>query len=108
MVSSRRPHFRRESTRSIDGPSALRAEGGCGPQSDSVVPDYGVEDEEPLSLAEEIAGEVERGDETDDRYEKIKQGEIHIAELQKMSMAQLIDEARQENLVEVAGMKNRI
>ena len=107
MVSSRRPHFRRDSSRSIDGTSALRAEGGRGPQSDSVVPDYGVEDEEPLSLAEEIAGEVERGDESQDRYEKIKQGEIHIAELQKLSMSQLIEEARQENLVEVAGMKKQ-
>ncbi len=69
-----------------------------------------LEDEhEPLSLAEEIAEEVERGghDDTDDRYEKIKQGEIHIAELQKMSMSQLIEEARKENVKEVAGMKKQ-
>jgi transcription termination factor Rho len=68
---------------------------------------YDPEDEEPLSLAEELAEEAARGDDTDDRYEKIKQGEIHIAELQKMSMSQLIEEARQENLTEVAGMKRQ-
>jgi transcription termination factor Rho len=65
-------------------------------------------DDEPLSLAEEIAGEVARGgDETNDRYEKIKQGEIHIAELQKMSMTDLIEEARNENVKDVSGMKKQ-
>ena len=63
----------------------------------------------PLSLAEELADEAERGikDDTNDKYEKIKQGEIHIAELQKMSMSELIDEARKENVTDVAGMKKQ-
>ena len=63
----------------------------------------------PLSLAEELAEEADRGvrDETNDRYEKIKQGEIHIAELQKMSMSELIEEARKENVTDVAGMKKQ-
>ncbi len=68
------------------------------------------DDADPLSLAEEIAGEVERGDHVDDtheHYEKIKQGEIHIAELQKMAMSQLIEEARKENLTDVSGMKKQ-
>ena len=71
------------------------------------------DEHEPLSLAEEIAEEVERGisgrngDDTNDRYEKIKQGEIHIAELQRMSMSELIEEARKDNLKEVAGMKKQ-
>ena len=63
-----------------------------------------------MSLAEEIADEVDRGihrEDTDDQYEKIKQGEIHIAELQKMSMSQLIDEARHEKLKDVMGMKKQ-
>ena len=46
-------------------------------------------------------------DETNDRYEKIKQGEIHIAELQKMSMGELIEEARRDNVTDVAGMKKQ-
>lgn len=53
---------------------------------------------EPLSLAEEIADEVARsGEDAHDRYERIKQGEIHIAELQKMNMTQLMEEARKDS-----------
>ena len=70
------------------------------------------DEQEPLSLAEELAEEAERGvplreEEPQDRYEKIKQGEVHIAELQKMTMGQLIDEARKENVPDVAGMKKQ-
>ncbi len=65
--------------------------------------------DEPLSLAEEIAEEeVSRGrDDTHDRYERIKQGEIHIAELQRLSMGELIDEARKENVKDVKGLKKQ-
>ena len=68
-----------------------------------------LEDEhEPLSLAEEIAEEANReGEDPNTRYEKIKQSEIHIAELQKMSMAELIEEARQDKVTELAGMKRQ-
>jgi transcription termination factor Rho len=66
---------------------------------------------EPLSLAEELAEEADRGDlrrdDTHERYEQIKQGDIHIAELQRMSMPQLIDEARKENLTDIAGIKKQ-
>jgi transcription termination factor Rho len=63
---------------------------------------------EPLSLAEELAEEADRGgDEVHEHYERIKQGEIHIAELQKMSMSQLIEEARRENVKDAAGMKKQ-
>ena len=67
-----------------------------------------LEDQEPLSLAEEIVeegGAISR--EPHDRYEKVKQGEIHIAELQKMSMSQLIEEARREKVNEVSGLKKQ-
>ena len=68
-----------------------------------------LEDEhEPLSLAEEIAEEANReGGGPNARYEKIKQSEIHIAELQKMSMAELIEEARQDKVTELADMKRQ-
>ena len=70
------------------------------------------DDREPLSLAEELAEEADRGGpveeaEPQDRYEKIKQGEVHIAELQKLTMAQLIEEARRENVEDVAGAKKQ-
>ena len=48
------------------------------------------------------------GDEIHDRYEQIKQsGDTHIAELQRMSMAELIEEARKENLTDYAGIKKQ-
>ncbi|GAH39949.1 unnamed protein product, partial [marine sediment metagenome] len=63
----------------------------------------------PLSLAEEIASEVnllKDKDEIYERYEQIKQsGDTHIAELQRMSMAELIEEARKGNLTDYAGIK---
>ena len=66
-------------------------------------------EEEPISLAEELAGAGRpEADETDERYEQIKQsGDTHIAELQRMSMAELIEEARKENLAEYAGIKKQ-
>lgn len=68
-----------------------------------------LDDDEPLSLAEEIAAESgnQRGDETNDRYERIKKGEIHIAELQRLSMTDLIEEAKKENVTDVTGLKKQ-
>ncbi len=69
-----------------------------------------LEQEEPISLAEEIAAEnrKSRGEAVHDRYEQIKQsGDTHIAELQRMSMAELIEEARKDNLTDYAGIKKQ-
>jgi transcription termination factor Rho len=69
-----------------------------------------LEQEEPVSLAEEIAAEIRRPRpaEPRDRYDEIKQsGDTHIAELQRMSMAELIEEARKENLTDYAGIKRQ-
>jgi transcription termination factor Rho len=75
----------------------------------AAIPPDEYEPGEPLSLAEELAEEADQGrDEIHDRYEQIKQsGDTHIAELQKMSMAELIDEARKENLTDYAGVKKQ-
>ena len=68
-------------------------------------------DDQRAALAGRGAGRRGRpadSDETDDRYEQIKQsGDTHIAELQKMSMAELIEEARKENLTDYAGIKKQ-
>lgn len=75
-----------------------------------------LEREEPLSLAEEIAVENRRrrsqgqgqGQAPQDNVEEINQaGDTHIAELQRMSMPELIEEARKENLTEYAGIKRQ-
>ncbi len=85
--------------------------------SPHILPDdegNGREMDEPISLAEEIAEETESSggsllfrDDTHDRYERIKRGNIHIAELQRMSMAELQDVACKENITDLAGIKKQ-
>ena len=67
------------------------------------------DDREPLSLAEELVSDGGKfRDEIHDRYEKIKQsGDTHIAELQQMSMADLIEEARKGNIADYTGAKKQ-
>ncbi len=43
----------------------------------------------------------------DERYEKIKQSEIHIADLQRMTMKELMQLAKEENLTEYTGLKKQ-
>ncbi len=72
--------------------------------------DYHLDDEDdPLSLAEEIAADMDAGRvDIHAKYEQIKQsGDTHIVELQRMSMAELIEEARKENLSDYAGIKKQ-
>jgi transcription termination factor Rho len=106
---SERPNHRRpprpDSRRR--GPSANSAlSGGNGNGDGYALTD---DDDEPLSLAEEIAEEVEAGvfDGAKDKYEKLKNGEVHLAELQKMSMGQLLEEARRDNVNDAAGLKKQ-
>jgi transcription termination factor Rho len=42
-----------------------------------------------------------------DRYEDIKRGEIHLTELQKMTMPQLIRTAKTEGIIEYMGLKKQ-
>lgn len=68
------------------------------------------DEDDPLSLAEQLVEEAERGvlpQESDLQYDKIKHSDIHIAELQRMTMPQLIEAARGENLKEVTGIKKQ-
>ncbi len=73
---------------------------------DSSKPDSA--EDEPISLAEEIAAEVDAEDlEVRERYDLLKQGDTHIAELQKLSMAELIELARDEQVGDVTGVKKQ-
>jgi transcription termination factor Rho len=89
--------------RSLDRDFENRVQDGDYPYS------FDYDNEEPLSLAEEIAAGAERiPDDIHDRYEHVKQtGDTHIAALQKMSMSELIEEARKENLTDYAGSKKQ-
>ena len=76
------------------------------PDSDRL-PQSPLDDEnEPLSIAEEIAEEVkEDGLEPRDRYEALKRGDTYISSLQRMSMPELIELARKECGGDVTGVK---
>jgi transcription termination factor Rho len=69
--------------------------------------------DEPLSIAEQLVDgrfEDQESEEEAKQFEEIKKsGDTHIAELQRLSMAELIEEARKENLsdTEIAGMKRQ-
>ena len=63
-------------------------------------------EDKPLSIAEEIATEVDADDvEVRERYDLLKQNDTKIAELQKLSMAELIELARSEKVAELPGDK---
>lgn len=63
---------------------------------------FGFEDREDDDDAARLAAIA-----ADDRYEEIKKGEIHIAELQKMTMQQLLAQARKEGLTDYTGLKKQ-
>ena len=64
--------------------------------------------DQPMSLAEEIAEEVARGDiEPQDRYESLKKGDTYITQLQKMTMPELIELARSEQVGDITGAKKQ-
>jgi transcription termination factor Rho len=44
---------------------------------------------------------------SDDRYEEIKQSDMHIADLQRMTMKELLDLARDEDISEYSGLKKQ-
>ena len=56
----------------------------------------------------DLLDDEEFGDsEIHDRYDAIKRGEIHLTELQKMTMPQLIAAAKQEGVAEYTGLKKQ-
>ena len=60
---------------------------------------------EPMSIAEEIAAEVRlEGEDAVDRYESLKKTDTHITALQKMSMQELIELARDEQIGDITGV----
>ena len=68
------------------------------------------EQNEPLSLAEEIAKDMQRvarGEKPADDIVPPKGSEAQIAKLQKLSMAELIEEARKEKLTTASGMRRQ-
>jgi len=66
------------------------------------------EQEEPLSIAEELVGQTsEQASSSLGSYDQLKDGEVYLAELQKLTMAELIEAGRRENVSDVVGMKRQ-
>ena len=65
-------------------------------------------DETGKSVGEtdELAADLDQDDSLS-RYDKIKQGESHLAELQLLSMPELIEQAQTEQVEEVQGLKRQ-
>ena len=61
----------------------------------------------PADVDEDGEGDVYGDDALHERYEDIKRGEIHLTELQKMTMPQLIRTAKAEGVVEYTGLKKQ-
>ena len=61
--------------------------------------------EEPVSLAEEIVVEIDQqGIQTSDSPGKPKKDDIHIAELQRMSVGELLEQAENRKITDIAGL----
>ena len=63
-------------------------------------------DSDPGTTAEPAA-KTSRRARKGDRYDEIKRGDIHIAELQRCTMKELMDLARQERLSDYNGLKKQ-
>ena len=110
-------NFRRDKDRRRDDPSTSTNERPLAPSTATELgPQHmdllrEIEEEgEPLTIAEEVAELTERGelDEAAERLAELnKQTETHIAELQRMSMPQLLEEAKKDKLEEVSGLKRQ-
>ena len=62
---------------------------------------------EPEDADLDVDAAYEGGEETNQKYESIKKGELHITALQKMPLHELIETAKSEGLQEYSGMKKQ-
>ncbi|RUL88116.1 transcription termination factor Rho [Tautonia sociabilis] len=100
-----------EEPRDLIGSSRADGGGGAIEDEDADLAEFveaAAEDDEddagfPADEADDLFGETE----INDRYEDIKRGEIHLTELQKMTMPQLIATAKQEGVTEYTGLKKQ-
>ncbi|MEZ5948010.1 MAG: Rho termination factor N-terminal domain-containing protein [Planctomycetaceae bacterium] len=61
----------------------------------------------PSSTSNRASGRNRNGDEMDELYENIKENDVHIAELQRHTMKELLELARQEKLTDYTGLKKQ-
>ncbi|MBN1854866.1 MAG: transcription termination factor Rho [Pirellulales bacterium] len=68
-----------------------------------------LEREEPLSIAEQFDKAAEAVRTGNDKYKPgaLPGAEVHVAQLQQMTMVQLLEEAKRENLEDISGLKKQ-
>jgi len=65
-------------------------------------------EEEPVSLAEEIAVELEQqGTATAETAEAPRQADVHVGELQRMSIGELLELAKRQKIEDAGGLKKQ-
>ncbi|HID24202.1 MAG TPA: transcription termination factor Rho, partial [Planctomycetaceae bacterium] len=67
--------------------------------------DATTQDERAVSSARQERAEAEFP--ADEKYEQVKRGDLHIAELQKMTMKELLALARREQITDYTGLKKQ-
>ena len=90
--------------------SAIHQATQVGKSSGDIPPTKMVTDinEEPVSLAEEIVVEIDRqGSPSSDNTGEQKKDDIHIAQLQQMSVGELLEYAEIRNIPDVAGLNKQ-
>ena len=75
------------------------------PTASTVVEPEPVQEKPEPPVMEEVEGPIDA--ETHAKYEEIKRGEIHITELQRMTVQELHDVAKTEGLSEYTGLKKQ-
>ncbi len=105
MAKSMKPRIpkseQQSSTSTIEESTTEEAASGTGNSRITMAGDTG-QNSSGLSRAEQV-----RMTSADERYEEIKRGDIHIAELQRMTMKELLVQARHEQLSEYSGLKKQ-
>ena len=69
--------------------------------------DEEIEDELDEELEDEDGEPTEGGGDTNRKYEEVKRGELHLANLQRMTIAELHETAVQEGIEEFTGLKKQ-
>jgi transcription termination factor Rho len=90
---------RERKSRSADDASAPRRARAAAPPPPA--------DDEPFEQEPYSDLDLEGDTEIDERYEGVKRGQTFLTELQRMTMPQLIAEAKQDGITEYAGLKKQ-
>lgn len=103
MSKSPKPHIMKDESLGQDATDA----NSPSPDTDDRMRTTVVDNSDQNPPGTQSRAERVRTTSADERYEQIKRGDIHIAELQRMTMKELLAQARVEQLTEYSGLKKQ-